>query len=192
MWQTARTESLLRALILGLALCALPLTPLAAQEAIFTLDLGLLIWTWVLFLLTVAILAWKVYPWIARNLEQRQERIQRAIDEARAEREKAKELVEEQRRQIQAARREAQEILEEGRKAGERLREDILREAREEQEKLLKRARWEIEREREKMAAEIRDEAVELSIAAAERLLRTRMDSEENRDLVRDSVAEMT
>lgn len=167
---------------------------LAAQEggsAIFSLDLGLVLWTWVLFLLTLGVLAWKVFPMIAGGLEERRAKIQGAIDEARRQREEAGKLLEEQRAELAEARREAQSIVEEGREAGERLRKEILREAREQQEEMMERARREMEREGKKLREELRREAVEVSIAAAERLLRERVDGEENRRLVRDYMAEI-
>ena len=48
---------------------------LVAQEhheettGIFSLNLGLVVWTWVLFLLTLGILVWKVFPVISGGLE---------------------------------------------------------------------------------------------------------------------------
>lgn len=167
-----------------------------AQEAegggaIFSLDLGLVIWTWVLFLLTLGILAWKVFPYISGSLEERQRKIQDAIDEARSSREEAERLREEQRAQLRASRRQAQELLAEAREAGEKLRQEILAEAREEQERLLERARAEMVREREELREEIRKETVEISLAVAERLIRARLDTEEHRRLVRDYVREL-
>lgn len=177
------------------ALAAVPEALSAAQEAggtsVFSLDVGLAIWTLVLFFLTLAVLAWKVFPWIAGSLEERQAKIQNAIDEARRDREEARRILEEHREKLAEARQEARQIIEEGREAGERLREDILAEAREEHEKLLDRARKEMRRERERLRDELREEAVEISIAAAERLIRSELDSEENRRLVRDYVAEL-
>lgn len=180
------------ALLAGL-LTVLP-GALAAQEGgsgIFSVDLGLVVWTWVLFLLTLGVLAWKVFPMIAGGLEERRASIQGAIDEAREQREEARKLLEEQKRELAEARREAQAIVEEGREAGERLREEILEEAREQQEEMMERARTEMERERKKLREELRREAVEVSIAAAERLLRERVDDEENRRLVRDYMSEI-
>ncbi|MFB6368226.1 MAG: F0F1 ATP synthase subunit B [Gemmatimonadota bacterium] len=166
--------------------------PALAQEGggspIFSVDLGLVIWTWVVFLLTLAVLAWKVFPMIAGSLEERREKIQSAIDAAREDREEARRLLEEHRRQLEEARQEAQEILDEGREAGERLREEILQEAREEREEMMERTRREMRREREQLREEIRQEAVDVALAAAERLMRSEMDREENRRLVRDYI----
>lgn len=170
---------------------ALPNAALAAEggSGIFSLNLGLMIWTWVLFLLTLGVLWWKAFPAIASGLEQRQSRIQDAIDSARADREEARRLLDEHQRQLDEARRESKEILAQGRVAGERLREDILAQARQEHEQMLARARKEMAREREDMFATVRQESVDLALAAAERLIRERLDDEGNRRLVREYVA---
>ena len=169
--------------------------PALAQEgggsAVFSVDLGTVVWTWVLFLLTLGVLAWKVFPMIAGGLEERRARIQGAIDEAQQQREEARKLLEEQKEELAEARREAQDIIEEGREAGEHLREEILEEAREEQEKMLARARKDIERERDKLMEDVRREAVEVAVKAAERLMRARLDRDQDRELVRDYVSEI-
>lgn len=171
---------------------ALPETLLAAEEGgsgIFSLNLGLVVWTWVLFLLTLAVLAWKAFPAIAGGLEKRQARIQEAIDSARADREEARRLLDEHQRQLVAARSEAKEILAQGRVAGERLREEILSRARAEHEERMEKARLEMARERDDMMTSVRRDAIDLALAAAERLIRENLDEEDNRRLVRDHLA---
>lgn len=179
------------ALLLGLAGAEPALAQEGGGSAVFSVDLGTVVWTWVLFLITLGILAWKVFPMISGSLEERQQKIQSAIDSAREDRDEARQLLEEHRRQLEEARQEAQEILDEGREAGKRLREEILQEAREEREEMMERTRREMEREREKLRDEIRQEAVDVAIAAAERLMRSEMDGEENRRLVRDYIEQV-
>ncbi len=58
--------------------------------------------------------------------------------------------------------------------------------AREEQEQLIDRAKREIEAERERAVAELRREAVDLSLAAASRLVEANLDDAANRRLVED------
>jgi F-type H+-transporting ATPase subunit b len=65
----------------------------------------------------------------------------------------------------------------------------MLEKAREEQEELLARARRELEDERQRAVAELRREAVDLSLAAAGRLIRQRLDSDADRKLVSDYLA---
>ena len=130
-WLAAAGALLIAALVGALMGILMP-TPLygaVAQEAgsaIFSLNIGLLIWTWVLFLLTLGILVWKVFPLISGGLEERQRKIQQAIDTAREDREEARRLVEEQTRELSRARQEAQRLLDETREAAGRLRQELV------------------------------------------------------------------
>jgi len=175
-------------------LLGLPGHVLAAQDggsSVFNVSFGLVLWTWILFLLTLAVLSWKAFPAIAKGLEARRARIEDEIASARRDREEARRLLDEHQRQLDEARLEAKAILQEGREAGERLREEILADARKEHETLLEKARREMDREREELVAAVRRDAVDLSIAAAERIVRERLDDEGNRKLVRDYLSEI-
>lgn len=183
------------AAVLGALLGALLPTPAygavveeAGGGAIFSLNFGLVIWTWVLFLLTLGILAWKVFPLISGGLEERQRKIQEAIDSAREDREEARRLVEEQTRELHLARQEAQGLLDETREAAGRLRQELVADAETEKAQILERARREMDRERERVLEQLRAETVDISLAAAERLIKARLDSEDNRRLVQDYI----
>ncbi|MFW6089297.1 MAG: F0F1 ATP synthase subunit B [Gemmatimonadota bacterium] len=184
-----------RGLALGLtAVLAAPGLLPAAQDggpSVFSVDFGLVFWTWILFLLTLGVLSWKAFPAISKGLEARRRRIEEEIASARRDRDEARRLLDEHQRQLDEARLEAKGILQEGREAGERLREEILAEARKEHEQLLEKARREMDREREELIAAVRRDAVDLSIAAAERLVSERLDDEANRRLVRDYLSEI-
>ena len=163
----------------------------AAEGGVLSISAGLAIWTWVLFLLTLGVLSWKAFPAIAKGLETRQSKIQAAIDSAREDRDEARRLLDEHQRQLDQARREAKDILQQGREAGERLREEILAHARTEHEEMLSRVRRDLAREKDDLIESVRQEAVDLSLAAAERLLRERLDDDANRRLVREYITEL-
>ncbi len=168
---------------------------LVAEEGgrggIFSVEPGLLVWTWFLFLLTLGILAWKVFPAISGGLEERNRKIQSAIDEARAAREEAQRLRAEREKALETARGEAQAMIDKARAAAEGVRKELLAETRHQQEALLSDARREIDQERQKLREEIRRDAVEISLAAAERLIRKRLDAEDNRRLVGEYLSEL-
>jgi len=174
-----------------MALLLVAPAPLWAAEGVLSINVGLAIWTWVLFLLTLGILSWKAFPAIAKGLETRQAGIQAAIDSAREDRDEARRLLDEHQRQLDQARRESKEILQEGRVAGERLREEILAQARKDNEEMLQRARRDLAREKDDLLESVRREAVDLSMKAAERLVRESLDDAANRRLVREYIAEM-
>ncbi len=165
-----------------------------AEEApqVFNLSMGTSFWTLVIFFALLIVLARYAFPPILGYAEAREQRIQESLDEARRTRDEASELLERQRRDLAEARQQVQQILAEGKQAAERVRQEMLQQARQEQEHLLVRAREEIDTEREKAVEAVRREAVEISLAAASRLVQRRLGDEEDRRLVTGYLADIT
>jgi F-type H+-transporting ATPase subunit b len=152
----------------------------------FTINPGLIIWTLVVFGILL-FLAWRLgYPELLKMVEERERRIQKQLDEAEKANAEAQRLLEEHKKQIAAARNEAQEILAKAKSVSQKERETLLAKAREEYDALLARARKDIDTEKEKAIQALRREAVELSIAAASRVIESNLDTEANRRLVTD------
>ena len=152
----------------------------------FTINPGLIIWTLVIFGLLLLILAKSAWPMIMKQVEEREAKIKQALDEAAKANAEAQRLLAEYQGQMGKAKSEAQELLALGRQAGEKLREEMVAKGRTEQEELLERARREIALERDRALAELRREAVELSIAAASKVIEKNLDTEADRKLVQD------
>jgi F-type H+-transporting ATPase subunit b len=157
----------------------------------FSINTGLVFWTILVFLILLALLWRLAWPTILRSVEERERRIQAQLDAAERARIEAARLLEERERGLAAARAEAQEIVVKARGLAEKERATLLAKAREEYEQLLARARTEIEAEQEKALLALRREAVELSIAAASRLIEARLDTEANRRLVMEYLASL-
>jgi len=169
------------------ALAALSLAPAplsAAEGSLFSVDLGLSVWTIVVFLIVLGVLSKYAWAPIMGALEARESGIRGSIDEAARMRAEAQALLEEHRKQMADARREAQELVATGRDAGEKVRQEIEAKAREESERMIQRARKDIERERDQALETLRKESVELALSAAARLLQQKLDSEADRKLV--------
>ena len=152
----------------------------------FDINGGVIIWTVVIFVILLALL-WRLgYPALLRMVEERERRIQRQLDEAEKANAEAQRLLEEHRKQIAAARNEAQDILAKAKAVSQKERETLLAKAREEYDALLGRARKDIETEKDKAILALRREAVDLSIAAASRVIDANLDTDANRKLVTD------
>ena len=184
------------AAVLGVLLAGLPGPVLAAAGGegttpLFTVNLGTTVWTTIVFLALLGIL-WK-FAWgpILTAVESREKGIQSAIDEATARNAEAERLLQEHRDQLADARRQANELIAEGKAAGERLRKEIEEKAREEGQMLIERARAEIERERDQALDALRRESVELALAAASHLLREKLDSQNDREMVERYLGEL-
>src|SRR5437879_8828896 len=157
----------------------------------FSIDSGLIFWTILVFGLLLVVL-WRLgWPAIIKSVEDRERRIQQQLDEAERARAEAARLLEEHQRTIATAKAEAQEIVARAKAVADKERETLLAKARQEYEQLLARARQEIDAEKEKAIVALRREAVDLSIAAASKLLEAQLDSEPNRKLVREALAQL-
>ena len=153
---------------------------------LFDINVGLIIWTIIIFLSVLAVLWRFAFGPILAAVNAREEGINNALEEARSRQAEAERLLEEHKLQLADARRQAQELLAEGREAAGRLQKDIEGKAREEGEAILTRAKAEIEREKDAAVEALREQAVDLALAAASRLLHEKVDGEQDRKLVMD------
>jgi F-type H+-transporting ATPase subunit b len=154
-------------------------------------SVGLMVWTLVLFGVSLFIL-WKVaFPRIAEALDRRQKAIEDSIDTAERTRREADELLAEYRERLTAARQQADDIVARARKAGEQAEADLVVKGRERREELLEQARKDIETETRRAIQEIRAEVADLTILATEKVTRKTLTSEDQRRLVDEAVAEL-
>jgi F-type H+-transporting ATPase subunit b len=155
----------------------------------FDINGGVIIWTVGIFLVLLAGLWWLGWPKILQMVEEREHRIQQQLDEAEKARAEAQKLLEEHKRIVAQSRADAQEILGKAKSAAQKEREVLLEKTREEQDLMLERARNEITAEKEKAVQALRREAVDLSIAAASKLIEKNLTGDANRKLVADYIS---
>lgn len=158
----------------------------AEAPSVFNLNLGTSFWTLVIFLTLLFVLTKWAFPPILGYAQAREERIQKALDDARRAREESQRALEEQRRELAKAREESQRIIAQGKQDAETLRQELLERTQQEQREVVERAKQDIEREREQAVESVRREAVEVALAATTRLLHRRVDTDEDRRLVRE------
>lgn len=162
----------------------------AESPSIFQLNLGTSFWTLVIFFTLLFVLVKWAFPPILGYAQAREERIQKAMDDARQAREEAQLALEEQRRELAKAREESVRIIAQGKQDAETLRQELIARTHEEQRELIERVKRDIERERDQAVESVRREAVEIAMAAASRLLHRRVDAEEDRRLIREFLDE--
>jgi len=157
----------------------------------FTLEPGLIIWTWAVFITLFLLLKRFAWPAILRTTEERELRIRTQLEEADRLNAEAKAALAEHKTLLAGARQEAHQLLADTKTAAGKEREALLARTREEQEQLLERAKKEIGAERERALAELRREAVDLSLAAASKLIGARLDEAGDRKLVEQYLASL-
>jgi len=149
-----------------------------------TVEGGLMIWTVFIFVLLLLILKRFAWPAVLGAVEAREKALEAQLADAERNRAESARLLEEHRKLVADARTQAQSIVAEARTLSERERTAALEKVKQEQEELLARARREIRDERERAVQELRREAVDLSLAAAGKLINERLDSETDRKIV--------
>jgi F-type H+-transporting ATPase subunit b len=155
----------------------------------FQPTIGVAIWTWVVFLLLLVILAKLVFPPIMKSVADREAQIRKDLAEAERLRAESAAALDEQRELLASARGEAQAIIAEARQAAERERAIGVEKTRQEQEELLHRARREIDAEREAAIAAIRRDAVDIAISAAGKVVGARLDTAADQRIVEEYIA---
>jgi F-type H+-transporting ATPase subunit b len=86
---------------------------------------------------------------------------------------------------------EAEELITKAKTVAQKEREALLAKAREEHDAMVARARREIDEEKQKAILALRREAVDLSIAAASKLVEANLDTAANRKLALDYLASL-
>jgi F-type H+-transporting ATPase subunit b len=163
----------------------------AGEISPFAVNFGLFFWTWVVFLTLLFLLKKYAFPAILKATEERERTIAKQLDQAEKANTEAKALLEENRKLLASARTQAQAMMAEAKTAAERERTVAIEKTRQEQDDLLGRARRDITAERDKAVADLRREAVDLSLAAAAKLIGQRLDSGSDRALVEGYLASL-
>jgi F-type H+-transporting ATPase subunit b len=160
-----------------------------AARGPLTVEFGLMFWTVVVFLLLLLVLRKYAWPALLGAVEAREKALQQMLDEAEQNRAESARLLAEHQRLIAEGRASAHAVLTEARALAEKERVHALEKTRQEQEEILARALRDIAGERDRAVADLRREAVDLSLAAASKLLSQRLDSESDRKIVQEYLA---
>jgi F-type H+-transporting ATPase subunit b len=152
---------------------------------------GLMIWTLLVFGLTMIVL-WKVaFPRIAEALDKRQKMIEDSIDSAERTKREADALLAEYRERLSDARGQADEIVARARRTAEAAENETLAEARTKREEMMEQTRRDIEAETRRAIQQIRSEVADLTVLATEKVTRKSLDGNDQKRLVEEALAEL-
>ena len=173
------------------------LLPLAATEEegggsfLVSPGLGLMIWTLLLFGITMWVLSKTAFPRIGEALEKRANAIRENIEASEKQRQEADELLEEYRQRLREAREQADDIVARARKASEAAVAEASAEGRTKREELVAAARKDIETETRRSLEQIRREVADLTVLATEKVTRKTLDDADHKRLVEEALAEV-
>jgi F-type H+-transporting ATPase subunit b len=169
----------------------LSILPIASGSFLITPNVGLMIWTLVVFAISLFILARWVYPRITQALDERKYAIDESIDAAERTRQEADEVLAQYRERLHEARQQAEEIIDRARNAADAHARDAQADAAARREHLLEQTRRDIEAETRRAIDEIRREVADLTVMATEKVTRKILTTEDQRRLVEDALSEL-
>ena len=164
--------------------------PAAADNPLLKAQPGLMIWTLVIFGITLFILKRYVFGPLSAAIEKRRADISASIEESERARDEASALLEDYRVRLAEARKEADLLREQGRKDGEQQGHELVAQANAQRERVLTDAEAQIEAQARAAASGLRDDVVTLALMAAEKVSRRSLSDEDHRRLIQEAIDE--
>lgn len=167
--------------------------PVAASSGSFLVspNVGLMVWTLLLFGISVFALKKYAFPRITEALDKRQHAIEESIDAADRTRSEADALLAEYRERLREARGQADEIVDRARKAADTHEHDAHQDAKARREQMMEQTRRDIETETRRAIQEIRREVADLTVLATEKVTRKTLTEDDQRRLVEEALSEL-
>lgn len=185
----------MRKCLMAIWLAAALATPVLAAEGgqpnIFGGGITNAIITAVIFLIVLVVLGKKAWPPLVKVLEEREQTIRGALEEAKRERQQAEALLAKYREQIDRAREEATAIVEEGRRDAEVVRRRLQEETRQEAAEMIERAKREIQLATEAALRDLFDRTAELAVDVAGGIIHKELSPADHKALVAESLERM-
>jgi F-type H+-transporting ATPase subunit b len=137
----------------------------------------------------VLFILWKfVFGPVAKKLQERTDRVEKAMSDAdRIKKEKA-EFEQWRQEQMTVARKEASEIVNKSQGDATKAREEILIKTKEDQQKLVDQAKEQIYQEKEQALSSAKSELANLVTTAAEKILKSKLDDKKDTELVKSTL----
>jgi F-type H+-transporting ATPase subunit b len=153
--------------------------------------IGLMIWTLLLFGITMWVLSKVAFPRIQEALDKRANAIAHNIEESEKQRQEAEKLLDEYRARLKEAREQADDIVARSRKAAEQAQAAAIADGKEKREELVAAARRDIEAETRRSLERIRKEVADLTVVATEKLTRKTLSDSDQQKLVEEALSEV-
>jgi F-type H+-transporting ATPase subunit b len=167
--------------------------PLASSSGSFliTPNVGIMIWTIVVFAISLFILRKAVFPRIGEALDKRAQTIEGEIDAAAELRQEADKVLDEYRERLQEARAQSEEIVQRARQTAESHEHESRERGQEILAEAAKRAERDIGAASKRALDDIRREVANLTVMATEKVTRKTLNDADQRRLVEEALGEL-
>lgn len=148
------------------------------------IDWKLLLAQIVNFVILLFLLKKFLYKPLINLMNNRRQKIVEGLEKAKRGEEEFQKIQELRERELAKIQKEAEAIIAKAKEAGDKKQQEILKQAEEKTKKIVEEARGRIEIEKEKMLKEVRQDIANLVVAATEKILEEKMDSQREKKLV--------
>ena len=172
----------------------LPAVARAAESGgddLLKIDWSLWVWTLLVFVVLLALLAKLAYKPAAAALDRRSQTIKQSLEAAEKSRAEAKKMMEDYQKQLAEARAEANKVIEEARGLAENVRKEVVEKANAEASALLQRSQDEIQRQKERGIQELKDTVAGLSVQIASKVIEKEVNEATHRQLVENLIKDL-
>jgi F-type H+-transporting ATPase subunit b len=152
------------------------------------LNLGLTIWTWVLFGIFAFVLTKLAWKPLLGMIEEREKSIKDAVASAAQSKEEAQKLLAQHQELIRESGRQREEIMKRALADAETVKNDVIAQARAESERMLQKAKEQIEREKKLAIQELRSSVADLAVDAAAKIVQSSLTPEAQKKLVHEFI----
>lgn len=146
----------------------------------------------IVFLAAFVILAWKVWPTITKALDEREQKIRNEIESAEAAREQAKAALAEYQKSLSSAREEANRMIAQAKSDAKVAGEELKARNQAELVEMKQRATREIESAKQAAISAIHNEAANLGVSIASKILEREVNERDQARMIDDSLQELT
>src|SRR4051812_48023712 len=164
------------------------LVPALAAGGFTDLDLGLTIWTVVLFAIFAFVLTKLGWKPLLAMVEEREKGIRDAVGSAEKANEEAQRLLAQHQELIREAGRQRDEVMKRALADAEAVKTDLVSQAKAESDRMVHRAKEQIDREKKLAIQELRSQVADLAVEAASRIVKSSMTPEAQKKLVHEFI----
>ncbi len=167
-------------------------TPLASSGSfLISPNVGLMVWTIVVFAISLIVLRRWVFPLIGQALDTRAKTIEGDIDAAAGLRKEADQVLEEYRERLKEARTQAEGIEARAHETGTSFEQEAREQAKQILADAAKKAERDIDAATKRALDDIRREVADLTVLATEKVVRKTLNEADQRRLVEEALSEI-
>jgi F-type H+-transporting ATPase subunit b len=133
---------------------------------------------------------WVVKP-LGKTLTERQEKIESGLKNAEYMEDEKKKFEEWKKGEMQKVRGETEKVLKTATETADKIRQEVVTSAQDQANKLVDQAKAAIENEKVQMLQEVKQNVAELVVMASEKILKEKLGSKKDHELVTESLKEL-